>query len=245
MDNGNGLNQETMHKMLRCMYRTCCSLCLRNTFQSSCMWLNHHAVCILIQQYLYFSPSSFGYSDKTTVNHHAPIGIYGNGFKSGSMRLGKDAIVFSKSKRMSCVGMLSQTYLKEINANQIIVPIICLEHTDQNKYILYLMHVFRWIRHMRTAQNFCLSVEFFSQSHLCFSSFFIHFKLPLTWSFTLCKRGAQKQSAGHPAALPLQNTEGASWWAQHHQLLMVHRKNWHKDYHLEPPQVRLHTHTQI
>lgn len=133
MDNGNGLNQETMHKMLRCMYRTCCSLCQVSEFMQ---------VCILIQQYLYFSPSSFGYSDKTTVNRHAPIGIYGNGFKSGSMRLGKDAIVFSKSKRMSCVGMLSQTYLKEINANQIIVPIICFEHTDQNKYILYLMHEF-------------------------------------------------------------------------------------------------------
>uniref|UniRef100_A0A3Q3B5T6 Morc S5 domain-containing protein n=1 Tax=Kryptolebias marmoratus TaxID=37003 RepID=A0A3Q3B5T6_KRYMA len=66
---------------------------------------------------------SFGYSDKTAVNGLEPIGIYGNGFKSGSMRLGKDAIVFSKSRSMSCVGMLSQTYLEKIGANQIIVPI--------------------------------------------------------------------------------------------------------------------------
>ncbi|XP_076603728.1 MORC family CW-type zinc finger protein 3a isoform X2 [Chaetodon auriga] len=93
MDNGNGLDHETMHKML-----------------------------------------SFGYSDKTAVNGIEPIGMYGNGFKSGSMRLGKDAIVFSKSKSSSCVGMLSQTYLEEIGAQQIIVPIICLEQGETNKF---------------------------------------------------------------------------------------------------------------
>uniref|UniRef100_A0A3Q2CT21 MORC family CW-type zinc finger 3a n=1 Tax=Cyprinodon variegatus TaxID=28743 RepID=A0A3Q2CT21_CYPVA len=80
MDNGNGLDHETMHKML-----------------------------------------SFGYSDKIALNGLEPIGIYGNGFKSGSMRLGKDAIVFSKSKTVSCIGMLSQTYLEMIDAKQIIV----------------------------------------------------------------------------------------------------------------------------
>ncbi|XP_029386159.1 MORC family CW-type zinc finger protein 3a isoform X1 [Echeneis naucrates] len=73
---------------------------------------------------------SFGYSEKTAVNGQAPIGIYGNGFKSGSMRLGKDAIVFSKSRSTSCVGMLSQTYLEKIQAKQIIVPIVCFEHTN-------------------------------------------------------------------------------------------------------------------
>ncbi|XP_069389488.1 MORC family CW-type zinc finger protein 3a isoform X2 [Paralichthys olivaceus] len=93
MDNGNGLDHETMHKML-----------------------------------------SFGYSDKSVVNGVAPIGIYGNGFKSGSMHLGRDAIVFSKSKNTSCVGMLSQTYLEEIDAKQIIVPIISFAHTKTTKF---------------------------------------------------------------------------------------------------------------
>ncbi|XP_043988151.1 MORC family CW-type zinc finger protein 3a isoform X1 [Gambusia affinis] len=91
MDNGNGLDHETMHKML-----------------------------------------SFGYSDKIAVNGLEPIGIYGNGFKSGSMRLGKDAIVFSKSKSMSCIGMLSQTYLEKIGAKQIIIPIISFENKKSN-----------------------------------------------------------------------------------------------------------------
>ncbi|XP_034550356.1 MORC family CW-type zinc finger protein 3a [Notolabrus celidotus] len=88
MDCGNGLDNETMHKML-----------------------------------------SFGYSDKVAVKGVKPIGMYGNGFKSGAMRLGQDAIVFSKSKSISCVGMLSQTYLQEIKAKEIIVPIVCF---DQN-----------------------------------------------------------------------------------------------------------------
>jgi len=73
------------------------------------------------------------------VNGKEPIGIYGNGFKSGSMRLGKDAIVFSRSKSTLCVGMLSQTYLERINAKQISVPIVCFER-ESNKYILCPMH---------------------------------------------------------------------------------------------------------
>ncbi|XP_034091015.1 MORC family CW-type zinc finger protein 3-like isoform X2 [Gymnodraco acuticeps] len=77
---------------------------------------------------------SFGYSDKTPINGVTPIGMYGNGFKSGSMRLGKDAIVFSKSKSVSCVGMLSQTYLEEIGAKQIIVPIVCFEWNEKSKF---------------------------------------------------------------------------------------------------------------
>ncbi|KAL6100931.1 morc3 [Pungitius sinensis] len=91
MDNGNGLDHGTMHRML-----------------------------------------SFGYSDKVAVKGVAPIGMYGNGFKSGSMRLGKDAIVFSKSEKVSCVGMLSQTYLEKIGANQISVPIVCFEKRNKN-----------------------------------------------------------------------------------------------------------------
>lgn len=81
---------------------------------------------------------SFGYSDKPTLNGKKPIGIYGNGFKSGSMRLGSDAMVFSKSKDTYCVGMLSQTYLKMIDAQQIIIPIVRFEG-ERHKYIFYIL----------------------------------------------------------------------------------------------------------
>ena len=39
----------------------------------------------------------FGFNTKESKNGRDAIGMYGNGFKSGSMRLGKDAMVFTKS----------------------------------------------------------------------------------------------------------------------------------------------------
>ncbi|KAM9486858.1 MORC family CW-type zinc finger protein 3-like [Clarias gariepinus] len=71
-----------------------------------------------------FRMLSFGFSDKQTVKGHVPVGLYGNGFKSGSMRLGKDAIVFSKKAGTMCVGLLSQTYLEKIGAKTVKVPIV-------------------------------------------------------------------------------------------------------------------------
>ncbi|KAF7709283.1 hypothetical protein HF521_016133 [Silurus meridionalis] len=67
---------------------------------------------------------SFGFSDKKAVRGHAPVGLYGNGFKSGSMRLGKDAIVFTKKANTMCVGLLSQTYLEKTGAQNVIVPMV-------------------------------------------------------------------------------------------------------------------------
>uniref|UniRef100_A0A9J8BUX8 MORC family CW-type zinc finger 3a n=2 Tax=Cyprinus carpio TaxID=7962 RepID=A0A9J8BUX8_CYPCA len=75
---------------------------------------------------------SFGFSDKETINGHVPVGLYGNGFKSGSMRLGKDTIVFSKNGESMCVGLLSQTYLREIHAENVIVPIVSFKRIGQS-----------------------------------------------------------------------------------------------------------------
>ncbi|MCI4378211.1 hypothetical protein PGIGA_G00213220 [Pangasianodon gigas] len=80
---------------------------------------------------------SFGFSDKQTIRGHVPVGLYGNGFKSCSMRLGKDAIVFSKKANTMCVGLLSQTYLEKIKAQNVIVPIVMFTKTRQTN-ILYL-----------------------------------------------------------------------------------------------------------
>lgn len=84
---------------------------------------------------MFLSLLSFGFSDKETINGHVPVGLYGNGFKSGSMRLGKDAIVFSKNGESMCVGLLSQTYLQEIQAENVIVPIVSFKRNGQS-YIL-------------------------------------------------------------------------------------------------------------
>ncbi|KAF6385150.1 MORC family CW-type zinc finger 3 [Rhinolophus ferrumequinum] len=74
---------------------------------------------------------SFGFSDKVTVNGHVPVGLYGNGFKSGSMRLGRDAIVFTKNGESMSVGFLSQTYLEAIKAEHVVVPIVAFNKHRQ------------------------------------------------------------------------------------------------------------------
>ncbi|GAA6093271.1 MORC family CW-type zinc finger protein 3-like [Tachysurus ichikawai] len=81
---------------------------------------------------------SFGFSDKQQLKKHVPVGLYGNGFKSGSMRLGKDAIVFSKKANTMCVGLLSQTYLERTGAQDVLVPIVSFTYTGQTD-ILYLV----------------------------------------------------------------------------------------------------------
>eukprot|EP00794_Sanderia_malayensis_P000413 gene413-1048_t len=67
---------------------------------------------------------SFGFCEKVAVKDHLPVGHYGNGFKSGSMRLGKDALVFTKTESRWSLGFLSQTYLEKTGSDTIIVPIV-------------------------------------------------------------------------------------------------------------------------
>uniref|UniRef100_H3DHA0 Zgc:152774 n=1 Tax=Tetraodon nigroviridis TaxID=99883 RepID=H3DHA0_TETNG len=68
---------------------------------------------------------SFGFTEKgsSKVSQQA-IGLYGNGFKSGSMRLGRDVLIFTKNGGCQSVGMMSQTYLEKIKAQAVIVPIV-------------------------------------------------------------------------------------------------------------------------
>ncbi|KAH7851030.1 hypothetical protein Vadar_006300 [Vaccinium darrowii] len=71
---------------------------------------------------------SFGFSDKKTK---PSIGQYGNGFKTGSMRLGADVIVFTrrlKKRTLSqSVGLLSYTFLRQSGHDRIIVPLLDYE----------------------------------------------------------------------------------------------------------------------
>ncbi|XP_071710207.1 protein MICRORCHIDIA 2-like [Rutidosis leptorrhynchoides] len=68
---------------------------------------------------------SLGYSTKKTNN---TIGQYGNGFKTSTMRLGADVIVFSrayhKGKATQSVGLLSYTFLRRTGQDDVIVPMI-------------------------------------------------------------------------------------------------------------------------
>ena len=69
--------------------------------------------------------AAFGYNSKAE-EYGQTIGKYGNGFKSGSMRLGLDALVFTKPRggtTKSC-GFLSQTLLKDIDAKEVLTPMV-------------------------------------------------------------------------------------------------------------------------
>uniref|UniRef100_A0A8C4J694 MORC4 protein n=1 Tax=Dromaius novaehollandiae TaxID=8790 RepID=A0A8C4J694_DRONO len=77
---------------------------------------------------------SFGFTEKALKRNHRGIGVYGNGFKSGSMRLGKDAIVFTKNGGALSVGLLSQTYLERVHAEAATVPLV--PFNQQNKKII-------------------------------------------------------------------------------------------------------------
>ncbi|PWA75347.1 histidine kinase-like ATPase, C-terminal domain-containing protein [Artemisia annua] len=68
---------------------------------------------------------SLGYSTKKTND---TIGQYGNGFKTSTMRLGADVIVFSrtyqKGQATQSVGLLSYTFLRRTGQDDVIVPMI-------------------------------------------------------------------------------------------------------------------------
>uniref|UniRef100_A0A803L8J7 Morc S5 domain-containing protein n=1 Tax=Chenopodium quinoa TaxID=63459 RepID=A0A803L8J7_CHEQI len=73
---------------------------------------------------------SFGFSEKMSKN---TIGQYGNGFKTSTMRLGADAIVFSRKVGSGIltqsVGLLSYTLLSHTRMGRIVVPMIDYEYT--------------------------------------------------------------------------------------------------------------------
>ncbi|XP_023634531.1 protein MICRORCHIDIA 2-like [Capsella rubella] len=82
---------------------------------------------------------SLGYSSKKS---NTTIGQYGNGFKTSTMRLGADAIVFSRSHRggksTQSVGLLSYTFLRKTSQDDIIVPMIDIDLSkEQPEPIIY------------------------------------------------------------------------------------------------------------
>ncbi|KAG5050882.1 hypothetical protein JHK87_003080 [Glycine soja] len=68
---------------------------------------------------------SLGYSSKKSKT---TIGQYGNGFKTSTMRLGADVIVFSRAmhsgRATQSVGLLSYTFLRRTGQDDVVVPMI-------------------------------------------------------------------------------------------------------------------------
>ncbi|CAM8909000.1 unnamed protein product [Rhodiola kirilowii] len=77
---------------------------------------------------------SFGFSEKKSG-----IGQYGNGFKTSTMRLGADVIVFSRhfNNRLltQSVGLLSYTFLTQMGHNRIVVPMVTYAFNGKDKML--------------------------------------------------------------------------------------------------------------
>ncbi|KAI3981317.1 hypothetical protein MKX01_004581 [Papaver californicum] len=82
---------------------------------------------------------SLGYSSK---NSSTTIGQYGNGFKTSTMRLGADVIVFTRAIRGSqvtqSIGLLSYTFLRKTGQDDVIVPVVDFEMSENQAHpIIY------------------------------------------------------------------------------------------------------------
>ncbi|XP_057485163.1 protein MICRORCHIDIA 7-like isoform X1 [Actinidia eriantha] len=97
---------------------------------------------------------SLGYSAKSKLAN--TIGQYGNGFKTSTMRLGADVIVFSRCPGTDgriptqTIGMLSYTFLKSTGKEDIVVPMIDYERRGQEWNKLMRSSSNDWSRNLKT-----------------------------------------------------------------------------------------------
>ncbi|XVF49568.1 hypothetical protein PTKIN_Ptkin04bG0022900 [Pterospermum kingtungense] len=97
---------------------------------------------------------SLGYSAKSKVAN--TIGQYGNGFKTSTMRLGADVIVFSRcrGKDEKCptqsIGLLSYTFLTGTGKEDIVVPMLDYEWKQMEWSKLIRSTVSDWDRNVET-----------------------------------------------------------------------------------------------
>lgn len=94
---------------------------------------------------------SLGYSSKTS---NTTIGQYGNGFKTSTMRLGADVIVFSRALQSSrvtqSVGLLSYTFLRRTRQDDVIVPMIDFDISDNWAQPMFYSSKEDWSMNLRT-----------------------------------------------------------------------------------------------
>ncbi|KAF5732235.1 putative zinc finger protein [Tripterygium wilfordii] len=97
---------------------------------------------------------SLGYSEKSKLAN--TIGQYGNGFKTSTMRLGADVIVFSctsgrdgKSPTQS-IGLLSYTFLRSTGKEDIVVPMLSYERNGGEWKMIIRSSAIDWSKNVDT-----------------------------------------------------------------------------------------------
>ncbi|XP_075659977.1 protein MICRORCHIDIA 7-like [Castanea sativa] len=97
---------------------------------------------------------SLGYSAKSKIAN--TIGQYGNGFKTSTMRLGADVIVFSRCQGndgqsfTQSIGILSYTFLRATGKEDIVVPMIQYEKRGQSWNKVVRSSLSDWNRNLTT-----------------------------------------------------------------------------------------------
>ncbi|XP_009137486.2 protein MICRORCHIDIA 7 [Brassica rapa] len=97
---------------------------------------------------------SLGYSAKSKLAN--TIGQYGNGFKTSTMRLGADVIVFSRcpgkngKSATQSIGLLSYTFLRSTGKEDIVVPMLDYEKRDTEWSKIVRSSLSDWDKNVRT-----------------------------------------------------------------------------------------------
>ncbi|XP_059446903.1 protein MICRORCHIDIA 4-like [Corylus avellana] len=97
---------------------------------------------------------SLGYSVKSNMAN--TIGQYGNGFKTSTMRLGADVLVFSRCQGndgqglTQSIGMLSYTFLRGTGKEDVVVPMIDFEKKGQEWKKMTRSSLHDWNRNLAT-----------------------------------------------------------------------------------------------
>ncbi|KAK4436834.1 protein MICRORCHIDIA 4 [Sesamum alatum] len=97
---------------------------------------------------------SLGYSAKSKLVD--TIGQYGNGFKTSTMRLGADVIVFSRccgkngKRSTQSIGLLSYTFLRSTGKEDIVVPMLDYERSGQEWNRMVRSSSADWKRNVET-----------------------------------------------------------------------------------------------
>ncbi|KAL6188257.1 hypothetical protein ACLB2K_039650 [Fragaria x ananassa] len=97
---------------------------------------------------------SLGYSAKSKMAN--TIGQYGNGFKTSTMRLGADVIVFSRCQGINgtsptqTIGLLSYTFLRTTGKEDIVVPMIDYEKSGRGWNKMMRASPDDWTRNLET-----------------------------------------------------------------------------------------------
>ncbi|CAM6036029.1 unnamed protein product [Sphagnum compactum] len=97
---------------------------------------------------------SLGFSAKSKSAN--TIGQYGNGFKTSTMRLGADVVVFSRSlannvhRATQSIGMLSFSFLRQTGHDDIVVPMVDYEIGEEEVWKLFRTSATDWTYNLNT-----------------------------------------------------------------------------------------------